>query len=69
MAEGSGTKWWIHFSTKFLVKMKKYVFSFYLKTEGTFGQPNIYIYNRNTVWVMENKLIVTKGKWEQGGTK
>ena len=35
MAEGSGTKGWIHCSIKFLVKMKN-VFYFYLKAEDTF---------------------------------
>ena len=36
MAEGSGTKWWILCSIKFLAKMKNVCFIFTLKTEGNF---------------------------------
>ena len=45
MAEGNGTKQWIHCSTKFLVKMKN-VFYFYLKIKGTFG-PTQYLINKD----------------------
>ena len=41
MAEGSRTKWWIHCSIKFLMKMKNMCFIFTLKTNEIFGQPNI----------------------------
>ena len=44
MAEGSGTKQWIHCSIKFLVKMKN-VSYFYFKTERIFGQPNMWPLN------------------------
>ena len=42
MAEGPGTKGWIHCSEKFLVKMEKKKSVFYLKTEKNplFGQPS-----------------------------
>ena len=38
MAEGSGTKWWIHCSIKFLVEKKKKMCLFTLKLKEVFGQ-------------------------------
>ena len=45
MAEGNGTKEWIHCSTKLLVKLKN-VFNFYLKIKWTFG-PTQYLINKD----------------------
>ena len=45
MAEGSGTKWWLRCSIKFLVKMKKMCFLFFfflLKNQRNFSANPIY---------------------------